>query len=179
MVAGEPQAVVVAGDAGHESQHAYQQEHHADHERGELDGRAGRLVAWGAHGAPPFERLWEACLYPPAPESHTATGPSWRSIKYGHSDTVYEHPEVGQFARQVSGEGNLRSSPQEGHLMTEPQQPEVRRSGKGGASDEELDAVPESPSGDVSGQPHGTDKGNKGGGKGGGVPPDQQPQHPA
>jgi hypothetical protein len=63
--------------------------------------------------------------------------------------------------------------------MTEPQQPEIRRSGRGGTSDEELDVMPETPSGSPGGgRPHGTDRGNKGGGEGGGVPPDQRPPHP-
>ncbi|GAA3001261.1 hypothetical protein [Streptosporangium longisporum] len=63
--------------------------------------------------------------------------------------------------------------------MTQPQQPELRRSGKGGSSDEELDVVPESPSNHAGGQPHGTDKGSKGGGEGGGVPPEQQSPYPS
>ncbi|MFI7439081.1 hypothetical protein [Nonomuraea indica] len=63
--------------------------------------------------------------------------------------------------------------------MTEPQQPEIRRSGKGGTSDEEVDVIPESPSAKPSGGPHGTDKGDKGGGEGGGVPPDQQSPYPS
>ncbi|MGW5265931.1 hypothetical protein ACWEQG_33565 [Microbispora sp. NPDC004025] len=64
--------------------------------------------------------------------------------------------------------------------MTEPQQPELRRSGGGGANDENVDVIPESASATKpGGQPHGTDKGNKGGGEGGGVPPDQRPPYPA
>ncbi|GGS94145.1 hypothetical protein GCM10010156_60530 [Planobispora rosea] len=64
--------------------------------------------------------------------------------------------------------------------MTQPQQNEIRRSGGAPTNDENLDVVPESPSGKVSGgHAHGTDKGNRGGGEGGGVPPDQQPPHPA
>ncbi|WP_055477711.1 hypothetical protein [Sphaerimonospora mesophila] len=64
--------------------------------------------------------------------------------------------------------------------MSQPQQPEIRRSGRGGGTDEDIDVIPESQSGgDVSGRPHGTDKGGKGGGEGGGVPPDQRPPHPS
>ncbi|MBG0827501.1 hypothetical protein HS041_06965 [Planomonospora sp. ID67723] len=65
--------------------------------------------------------------------------------------------------------------------MTQPQQPELRRSGGAPTNDENLDVMPESPSGSSAsgGRPHGMDKGNKGGGEGGGVPPDQQPPHPA
>ncbi|GIH72896.1 hypothetical protein [Sphaerimonospora thailandensis] len=64
--------------------------------------------------------------------------------------------------------------------MSQPQQPEIRRSGRGGSTDEDIDLTPESVSGgDTSGHPHGTDKGDKGGGEGGGVPPDQRPPYPS
>lgn len=63
--------------------------------------------------------------------------------------------------------------------MTEPQQPELRRSGGGGANDENVDVIPESASAAKPANPHGTDKGNKGGGEGGGVPPDQRPPYPS
>jgi hypothetical protein len=65
--------------------------------------------------------------------------------------------------------------------MSNPQQPEHRRSDKGGATPQDSAEL-------KAGQPtqgkgggkhaHATDKGHKGGGEGGGVPPDQQPEHP-
>ncbi|MEV5911283.1 hypothetical protein DMH25_04925 [Streptomyces sp. WAC 01325] len=63
--------------------------------------------------------------------------------------------------------------------MSNPQQPEQRRSDKGGATPQdsgELKARQAKEQGE--GHAHGTDKGSKGGGEGGGVPPDQQPDHP-
>ncbi|MEU6773075.1 ANTAR domain-containing protein [Streptomyces sp. NPDC046759] len=64
--------------------------------------------------------------------------------------------------------------------MSNPQQPEQRRSDKGGATPQdsgELKARQEA--GRRAGaRPHGSDKGEKGGGEGGGVPPAQQPEHP-
>ncbi|MFC4062316.1 hypothetical protein ACFOWE_28785 [Planomonospora corallina] len=64
--------------------------------------------------------------------------------------------------------------------MTQPQQPELRRSGGAPTNDENLDVMPETPSGSAKGgRAHGTDKGDKGGGEGGGVPPDQQPPWPS
>ncbi|GAA2504539.1 hypothetical protein [Streptomyces longisporus] len=63
--------------------------------------------------------------------------------------------------------------------MSNPQQPEQRRSAKGGATPQrsgELKARQDQSKG--GGHAHGTDKGKKGGGKGGGVPPDQQADHP-
>ncbi|MFG1709954.1 hypothetical protein ACFLIM_42995 [Nonomuraea sp. M3C6] len=63
--------------------------------------------------------------------------------------------------------------------MSNPQQPELRRSGRSPAESKSAEAVRETKSGARrSGRPHGTDKGGKGGGKGGGVPPAQRPQHP-
>lgn len=66
--------------------------------------------------------------------------------------------------------------------MSNPQQPEQRRSDKGGATPQdsgELKAAqPDRAGKRGSKQAHGTDKGNKGGGEGGGTPPDQQPDHP-
>lgn len=62
--------------------------------------------------------------------------------------------------------------------MSSPQQPEQRRSDKGGATPQdaaELKARQTEAKGD---RAHGTDKGDKGGGEGGGVPPDQQAEHP-
>ncbi|GAA4954194.1 hypothetical protein HD597_001349 [Nonomuraea thailandensis] len=60
--------------------------------------------------------------------------------------------------------------------MSNPQQPELRRSGKASTDSKSADAVRETKK--RSGRSHGTDKGRKGGGKGGGVPPAQRPQHP-
>ncbi|UBU10685.1 hypothetical protein [Nonomuraea gerenzanensis] len=63
--------------------------------------------------------------------------------------------------------------------MSNPQQPELRRSGKASTDSKSADAAREAKGGARrSGRPHGTDKGRKGGGKGGGVPPAQRPQHP-
>ncbi|WP_049577499.1 hypothetical protein [Nonomuraea sp. SBT364] len=64
--------------------------------------------------------------------------------------------------------------------MTKPQQPELRRSGKGATDSSSAQAIPDKKRGTRgTSQPHGTDKGKKGGGKGGGVPPEQRPRHPA
>ncbi|RJL22731.1 hypothetical protein [Bailinhaonella thermotolerans] len=72
--------------------------------------------------------------------------------------------------------------------MVNPQQPEMRRSGRGQTTQEGVEAnSPRSKVGKGTakslgkgrGHPHGTDRMNKGGGKGGGVPPDQRPPHPA
>jgi hypothetical protein len=63
--------------------------------------------------------------------------------------------------------------------MSNPQQPQQRRSRKGGATSQdsgELRGRQIEETGDD--RAHGRDKGNKGGGEGGGVPPDQQPDHP-
>ncbi|GAA2204195.1 hypothetical protein GCM10009850_002290 [Nonomuraea monospora] len=62
--------------------------------------------------------------------------------------------------------------------MSNPQQPELRRSGKASTDSKSADAAREAKGGRRSGRPHGTDKGRKGGGKGGGVPPAQRPRHP-
>ncbi|OQR62021.1 hypothetical protein B6E66_21670 [Streptomyces maremycinicus] len=66
--------------------------------------------------------------------------------------------------------------------MSNPQQPEQRRSDKGSATPQdsaELKArQPTQGSRGGSKQAHGTDKGNRGGGRGGGTPPEQQPEHP-
>ncbi|MEV5552581.1 hypothetical protein AB0L44_02910 [Nonomuraea wenchangensis] len=63
--------------------------------------------------------------------------------------------------------------------MTNPQQPELRRSGKSATEPKSANAIPETRSGGKrSARPHGTDKGGRGGGKGGGVPPGQQSPHP-
>ncbi|GGW41423.1 hypothetical protein GCM10010503_17010 [Streptomyces lucensis JCM 4490] len=64
--------------------------------------------------------------------------------------------------------------------MSNPQQPEQRRSDKGGATPQDSGELKarQTADGGAGGRPHGTDKGKKGGGEGGGVPPAQQPEHP-
>ncbi|MBW8802037.1 MAG: hypothetical protein JF597_53540 [Streptomyces sp.] len=63
--------------------------------------------------------------------------------------------------------------------MSNPQQPEQRRSQKGGGTPQQSGELKARQTGPKDGRAHGTDKGDKGGGKGGGVPPDQQPEHPS
>ncbi|MFF7972375.1 ANTAR domain-containing protein [Streptomyces sp. NPDC007905] len=70
--------------------------------------------------------------------------------------------------------------PKGARRMSNPQQPEQRRSDKGGATPQdsgELKARQAAGRGERA-RPHGPDKGKKGGGEGGGVPPAQQPDHP-
>ncbi|MGI5288576.1 hypothetical protein ACQEVF_35260 [Nonomuraea polychroma] len=64
--------------------------------------------------------------------------------------------------------------------MSQPQQPELRRSGKAATDSTSAHAIPETKSGAKrrATRPHGTDKGGKGGGKGGGVPPGQRSPYP-
>ena len=62
--------------------------------------------------------------------------------------------------------------------MTNPQQPEIRRSEKGATDQDSRKAAVEAED-TGGGHPHGTDKGNKGGGRGGGVPPEQQSPFPS
>lgn len=62
--------------------------------------------------------------------------------------------------------------------MSNPQQPEQRRSRKGGATPQRSAEIKARQPKTQEGHAHGTDKGAKGGGKGGGVPPDQQAEHP-
>ncbi len=62
--------------------------------------------------------------------------------------------------------------------MSNPQQPEQRRSEKGGGTPQESGEIKASETAAKGGRAHGTDKGDKGGGRGGGVPPDQQSEHP-
>jgi hypothetical protein len=62
--------------------------------------------------------------------------------------------------------------------MSNPQQPEQRRSAKGGATPQPSAELKAQEAQEKGSNAHGTDKGRKGGGKGGGVPPDQQPTHP-
>ncbi|REE94823.1 hypothetical protein [Thermomonospora umbrina] len=66
--------------------------------------------------------------------------------------------------------------------MGQPQQPEQRRSERGGTTHDAAEKAARSGQTRQTvgkGHPHGTDKGRKGGGKGGGVPPDQRPPHPS
>ncbi|MEU3662519.1 hypothetical protein ACWDTR_28930 [Streptomyces sp. NPDC003470] len=64
--------------------------------------------------------------------------------------------------------------------MSNPQQPELRRSDKGAATSEDSQARKAAqPARGSGGRAHGTDRGDKGGGEGGGTPPEQQPDHPA
>ena len=61
--------------------------------------------------------------------------------------------------------------------MTKPQQPEIRRSGRGATDqDSAKTKIADHPN---AGRPHGTDRGSKGGGHGGGVPEGQRPPHPS
>ncbi|NED12995.1 hypothetical protein [Streptomyces sp. SID9124] len=66
--------------------------------------------------------------------------------------------------------------------MSNPQQPEQRRSDKGGATPQDsarTKAAQKDPARPGAGKhAHGTDKGHKGGGEGGATPPEQQPDHP-
>ncbi|MFF0777313.1 hypothetical protein [Streptomyces sp. NPDC003720] len=64
--------------------------------------------------------------------------------------------------------------------MSNPQQPEQRRSDKGGGTPQDSGELKarQTAERDAGGRPHGSDKGGKGGGEGGGVPPAQQPDHP-
>ncbi|MDH6223830.1 hypothetical protein [Streptomyces sp. MJP52] len=63
--------------------------------------------------------------------------------------------------------------------MSNPQQPEIRRSDKGaGTPQDSQSRKAAQPGQEGGGHAHGTDRGNKGGGKGGGTPPEQQPDHP-
>lgn len=62
--------------------------------------------------------------------------------------------------------------------MSNPQQPEQRRSAKGGSTPQRSGKLKARESQGKGGQAHGTDKGDKGGGEGGGVPPDQRAEHP-
>ncbi|MFF1321902.1 MULTISPECIES: hypothetical protein [Streptomyces] len=60
--------------------------------------------------------------------------------------------------------------------MSNPQQPEQRRSDKGGATPQDSGELKARQAKEQSeARVHGTDKG---GGEGGGIPPDQQPDHP-
>ncbi|GAA3259994.1 MULTISPECIES: hypothetical protein [Nonomuraea] len=63
--------------------------------------------------------------------------------------------------------------------MSNPQQPEIRRSGKSPTEFKSAHLTPQTKQGAKrSARPHGMDKGGKGGGKGGGVPPGQRPPYP-
>ncbi|MFJ8803428.1 hypothetical protein [Streptomyces sp. NPDC102487] len=63
-------------------------------------------------------------------------------------------------------------------MMSNPQQPEQRRSRKGGATPQQSSELKARQPHTPGGHAHGTDKGSKGGGKGGDVPPDQRTEHP-
>lgn len=63
--------------------------------------------------------------------------------------------------------------------MVNPQQPELRRSGKGSTTQDSADIDSGGPLPGSGGNAHGTDKGSVGGGEGGGVPPDQQSPYPS
>lgn len=64
--------------------------------------------------------------------------------------------------------------------MSNPQQPELRRSDKGAGTPQDSEARKAAqPTAVNGGHAHGTDRGGKGGSKGGGTPPEQQPDHPA
>ncbi|MEV0253905.1 hypothetical protein AB0H82_06450 [Streptomyces sp. NPDC050732] len=65
--------------------------------------------------------------------------------------------------------------------MSNPQQPDQRRSDKGAATPQdsaELKARQPGTSRRAGAHAHGTDKGGKGGGRGGGTPPEERPNHP-
>ncbi|MGW2939416.1 hypothetical protein ACWDA7_48755 [Streptomyces sp. NPDC001156] len=62
--------------------------------------------------------------------------------------------------------------------MSNPQQPEQRRSGEGGGTPQSSAELKARQTQAKGGHPDGMDKGDKGGGRGGGVPPDQQSEHP-
>ncbi|MEJ8667542.1 hypothetical protein WKI71_00245 [Streptomyces sp. MS1.AVA.1] len=62
--------------------------------------------------------------------------------------------------------------------MSNPQQPQQRRSEKGGGTPQESGELKARQAEEKRGRAHGTDKGDKGGGEGGGVPPEQQAEHP-
>lgn len=64
--------------------------------------------------------------------------------------------------------------------MSNPQQPEQRRSDKGGATPQDsAELRARNARTRERGKAHGTDiEGEKGGGQGGGVPPDQRSDHP-
>lgn len=70
----------------------------------------------------------------------------------------------------IAAEGNT--------TMTEPQQPEHRRSERGGTARQDPEKERH-----LSNRPHGPDRGGKGGGRGSGKgdprPPEQRPPHPA
>lgn len=62
--------------------------------------------------------------------------------------------------------------------MSNPQQPELRRSDKGAGTPQDSQARKAAEPTVNGGRAHGTDRGKKGGGRGGGTPPEQQPDHP-
>jgi len=63
--------------------------------------------------------------------------------------------------------------------MSDPRQPELRRSDKAGATPQDVAELKARQTRAKAAHAHGTDKGDdKGAGEGGGVPPDQQTDHP-
>ncbi|MFF7278102.1 hypothetical protein [Streptomyces griseorubiginosus] len=62
--------------------------------------------------------------------------------------------------------------------MSNPQQPEQRRSDKGSATPQRSAELKAREARAGGGHAQGTDKGDKGGGEGGDVPPEQRPEHP-
>ncbi|MEV7075770.1 hypothetical protein [Streptomyces sp. NPDC093990] len=63
--------------------------------------------------------------------------------------------------------------------MSNPQQPELRRSDKGAGTPQDSQSRKAAQAAHEGGHAHGTDRGDKGGGRGGGTPPEQKPDHPA
>ncbi|MFJ6386991.1 hypothetical protein ACIQJT_05225 [Streptomyces sp. NPDC091972] len=63
--------------------------------------------------------------------------------------------------------------------MSNPQQPELRRSDKGAGTPQDSQSRKAAQAANEGGHAHGTDRGDKGGGRGGGTPPEQKPDHPA
>ncbi|WP_328483978.1 hypothetical protein OHS71_38665 [Streptomyces sp. NBC_00377] len=62
--------------------------------------------------------------------------------------------------------------------MSNPQQPELRRSDKGASTPQDSRELKASQDSGGETCAHGTDRGDKGGGEGGGTPPSQRPDHP-
>lgn len=62
--------------------------------------------------------------------------------------------------------------------MSNPQQPEMRRSDKGAGTPQDSRELKASQDSQHGAPAHGTDRGDKGGGEGGGTPPAQRPDHP-
>ncbi|MFI9803639.1 ANTAR domain-containing protein [Streptomyces sp. NPDC052301] len=118
--------------------------------------------------------------------SDTAAWLSWyhRSVLLDALEHLHRVLTAGPGASPAQpGEPGLRTQSQhpEGvRRMSDPQQPEQRRSDKGGATPQDSRELKAREAAARRGgdRPHGSDKGGKGGGEGGGVPPAQQPEHP-